>query len=168
MSGEVITILDASRLGRWIRGPAQAAAARGPSGKAAGGPAAPSVLVVDDSISVRKVLAKGLQAMRLDVDEVSDGLEALGRLRGRSYDLVVTDLEMPRLDGFGLVSEMQRVAALAKIPVIVASTRVDDETRRRVLALGARSFLAKPVDPEALAQAVSPWLGRTAENVVQP
>jgi chemotaxis protein histidine kinase CheA/ActR/RegA family two-component response regulator len=163
--GEVISVLDPSRLGRWVgAGGLPAATAGSTAGRETRPRGVPAVLVVDDSISVRKVLARGLQAMRLEVDEVSDGLEALGRLRGRSYDLVVTDLEMPRLDGFELVAEMQRVAALARIPVVVASTRADEETRRRVLGLGARQFLAKPVEPKALAEAVAPLLGRATER----
>ncbi len=101
-----------------------------------------------------------LRQLGLDVDEVSDGLEALGRLRSRAYRLVVTDLEMPRLDGFELVAEMHRNRTPRTIPVIAASTKLDDETRRRVLALGARAFLAKPVDPTALASTVSPLLYR--------
>jgi CheY-like chemotaxis protein len=119
-----------------------------------------AVLVVDDSISVRRVVARQLRALGLDVDEVSDGLEALGRLRSRAYRLVVSDLEMPRLDGFALVAEMHRNSALRGIPVIVASTRVDDETRQRVLSLGARAFLPKPVDPAALASTVGPLMER--------
>ena len=101
-----------------------------------------------------------MRLLGLDVDEVSDGLEALGRLRSRAYGLVVTDLEMPRLDGFELVAEMHRNSALSEIPVIVASTRVDEETRQRVLTLGARAFLPKPVDPAALASTVRPLLER--------
>ena len=99
-----------------------------------------------------------LRRMGLEVDEASDGLEALGRLRARPYRLVVTDLEMPRLDGFELLAELQRIESLAAIPVIAASTKLDEETRRRVLALGARTFVAKPVDPAALTCAVSPLL----------
>ena len=56
--------------------------------------------MVDDSISVRRGMARQLRGLGLDVHEVSDGLEALSRLRSSSYGLVVTDLEMPRLDGF--------------------------------------------------------------------
>jgi CheY-like chemotaxis protein len=67
---------------------------------------------------------------------------------------------MPRLDGFELVAEMQRVGSLAAIPVIVASTRMDEATQGRVMALGAKAFLAKPVDPSALASAVGPLLAR--------
>jgi len=157
----VISILDPSRLYRWIRGevprvsPALTATAREDGNREA-----PAVLVVDDSISVRKALARGLQAIGLEVDEVTDGLEALGRLRGRAFDAVVTDLEMPRLAGFGLVAEMQRSAELARIPVIVASTRSDEESKRRALALGASRFLAKPVSPEKLAEAILPLIAR--------
>jgi chemotaxis protein histidine kinase CheA/CheY-like chemotaxis protein len=165
ISGEVISILDPSRLYHWIQSEAPPLSTGSlPTGRQARPHGTPAVLVVDDSISVRRVLARGLQAMRLDVDEVSDGLEALGRLRGRAYDMVVTDLEMPRLDGFELVAEMQRVPSLAGIPVMVASTRVDEETQRRVLKLGAKLFLAKPVDQPSLASAVSTLLTQAADG----
>jgi chemotaxis protein histidine kinase CheA len=161
VGGEVISILNLSTLGRRINEGASTApfglAPRAGHERPLPGPA---VLVVDDSISVRRVAARQLRALGLEVDEVSDGLEALGRLRSRRYGLVVTDLEMPRLDGFELVAEMQRTTSLAAIPVIVASTRADPETRERVLALGARAFLAKPVDPGTLAGALGPLLER--------
>jgi CheY-like chemotaxis protein len=118
----------------------------------------PRVLVVDDSISVRRLLARQLRNLGFQVDEVTDGLQALGRLRDRSYDLIVTDLEMPRLDGFTLLAELRRVESMASIPVVVASTRDDRETRRRVRELGAREFLAKPVDPFDLIRSIKPLL----------
>ncbi len=159
VSGEVISILNPSGLKRWMweglpPEPAQPAT----SGKAQGQGPGLAVLVVDDSISVRRVIVRHLRRMGLDVDEAADGLEALGRLRARPYRLVVTDLEMPRLDGFELLAELQRCQPLASIPVIAASTKLDETTQRRVLALGARAFLAKPVDPAALAQAVTSLL----------
>ena len=159
VSGEVISILNPSGLKRWMSEglPPEPAEPTG-SGTAPGRRPGFAVLVVDDSISVRRVIVRYLRRMGLDVDEASDGLEALGRLRSRPYRLVVTDLEMPRLDGFELLAELQRSELLAPIPVIAASTKLDEETRRRVLALGARAFLAKPVDPTALAHAVSPLL----------
>ena len=115
-----------------------------------------AVLVVDDSISVRRGVARQLRGLGLEVHEVSDGLEALGRLRDSHYGLVLTDLEMPKLDGFALLAEIKRSASLATIPVIVASTRCDPETRRRVRELGAQTLLAKPVDPRELARVVEP------------
>lgn len=117
-----------------------------------------AVLVVDDSISVRRGVARQLRGLGLEVQEVSDGLEALGRLRDCQFGLVLTDLEMPKLDGFALLAEIRRSTRLQAIPVIVASTRSDSETKRRVLELGARALLAKPVDPLELARVVEPLL----------
>src|SRR5262249_41011525 len=149
--GEVISVLDPSGLERWLslrmatESPSAASRAEGPAGATAGERLA--VLVVDDSISVRRGIARQLRGLGLDGDAVPDGLEALGRLRNTRYGLVLTDLEMPRLDGFALLAEIKRSASLATVPVIVASTRCDKETRRRVVQLGAHALLPKPVDP---------------------
>jgi chemotaxis protein histidine kinase CheA/CheY-like chemotaxis protein len=155
VSGEIISILHGSGLERWLNMasgacsalPAQASALVAAEERRI-------VLVVDDSISVRHGLARQLSGLGLKVEEVSNGLEALGRLREGHYGLVLTDLEMPKLDGFALLAEIKRSTRLATIPVIVASTRCDPETRRRVRELGAQVLLAKPVDPAELARAV--------------
>ncbi len=163
VGGEVILVLNPSGLERWSRirhatrtSPDDPGAVRpseeGPPGER------PAVLVVDDSISVRRGLARQLHALGFDVHEASDGLEALGRLRGSRYELVITDLEMPRLDGFALLAEMRRSPALAMISVVVASTRGDPETRRRVLELGAKALLSKPLDFAELLRIVEPFL----------
>jgi chemotaxis protein histidine kinase CheA len=115
-------------------------------------------LVVDDSPSVRRVAVRNLRNLGLEVDEVGDGLEALGRLRRKSYRLVLTDLEMPRMDGFELLAELDRSGLLGTTPLVVSSTRSDPETRRRALELGARAVLPKPVDADALEQVVVPLL----------
>jgi CheY-like chemotaxis protein len=167
VGGEVILVLNPSGLERWsaIRqakrvGPDTPGAVREPG---EGPPEQrPVVLVVDDSISVRRGMARQLHAMGFDVQEVSDGLEALGRLRGSRYELVITDLEMPRLDGFALLAEMRRSPALSTIPVVVASTRGDPETRRRVLELGAKALLSKPLDSPELWRIVEPFVAGVA------
>ena len=97
--------------------------------------------------------------MGLEVEEASDGLEALGRLRSRSYQLVVTDLEMPRLDGFELLAEMKRHHPLAAIPVIAASTKLDEKTRKRVLRSGPRHFWPSRWTPRP-GEAVAPLFTR--------
>jgi CheY-like chemotaxis protein len=107
-------------------------------------------LVVDDSISVRRLATRQLQACGFEVEEAADGLEALHRLRTKSFDLVLTDLEMPRMDGFELLAELGRSPLRATVPVLVASTRSDLHTRQRALALGAFAFLEKPVAADAL------------------
>jgi chemotaxis protein histidine kinase CheA/CheY-like chemotaxis protein len=162
INGEVISVLHPSGLERWLNQRMASGAsmdetsAPDPSGVIAEEPMA--VLVVDDSISVRRGMARQLRSLGLKVREASDGLEALGRLRDARYGLVLTDLEMPKLDGFALLAEIKRFPSLSTIPVIVASTRCDPETRRRLLELGAHALLSKPVDPGELAQVVEPLL----------
>ena len=117
-----------------------------------------AVLVVDDSISVRRGMARQLRGLGLDVHEVSDGMEALSRLRNSSYGLVVTDLEMPRLDGFALLAEMKRSATPGGDPRGCGQYSVrrgDPAARARA---GAQAFLSKPVDPRELARVVEPLL----------
>ena len=147
VTGEVILALNPSGLARWLReGSVRSSPTRGNEGA----PKKAAVLVADDSISVRKVVVKQLRALGHEVDEVSDGLEALGKLRCGSYGLVISDLEMPRMDGFELLAELRRLEIARATPVLVASTRSDPETRRRVLELGARDFLPKPIEAEEL------------------
>jgi chemotaxis protein histidine kinase CheA/CheY-like chemotaxis protein len=157
VNGELICVLNPKGLERWLiyhevseKVPALASLVQEPRhGFRA---ERPTVLVVDDSISVRRGIARQLRGLGLEVHEVSDGMEALSRLRSSSYGLVVTDLEMPRLDGFALLAEMKRSGPLAAIPVVVASTLCDAETERRVLELGAKALFSKPVDPGKLAR----------------
>lgn len=151
VTGEVVLTLNPSGLARWPGGVGRRDA---PPSDPAPSRSAATVLVVDDSISVRKVVARQIRALGHEVEEVSDGLEALGRLRTRTYGLVVTDLEMPRMDGFELLAELARLEITSAVPVVVVSSRSDPETRRKVLALGAREFLAKPIDHDALAALV--------------
>jgi chemotaxis protein histidine kinase CheA/CheY-like chemotaxis protein len=167
VGGEVILVLNPSGLECWSRirqatqtGPDASNAERGPDEGPSG--ERPVVLVVDDSISVRRGVARQLHALGFDVHEVSDGLEAIGRLRRSRYELVITDLEMPRLDGFALLAEMRRSPALATIPVVVASTQGAPETCRRVLELGAKALLSKPLDLPELWRIVEPFLAGVA------
>jgi CheY-like chemotaxis protein len=153
VTGEVIFTLNPSGLARWLSDGCGRADAGTGSGLPAPPKAAP-ILVVDDSISVRKVVARHLRALGHEVEEVSDGLEALGKIRNHTYGLVLSDLEMPRMDGFELLAELSRLAIAPAVPVVVASTRSDPETRRRVLGLGARQFIAKPIEPDVLAALV--------------
>jgi chemotaxis protein histidine kinase CheA/ActR/RegA family two-component response regulator len=156
VTGEVIFTLNPSGL---VRGRPVVKPAAGPSARAVQDGRSVRILVVDDSISVRKVVARLLRALGHEVEEVSDGLEALGRLRANAYALVISDLEMPRMDGFELLAELSRLAISQSTPVIIASTRSDPETRRKALGLGARAFLPKPIEPDALGDLVGQHLG---------
>jgi CheY-like chemotaxis protein len=155
LTGDVILVLKPSGLSQWICEESTPAMVR-PEQEPA--PRLGPVLVVDDSISVRRVVTRRLRSLGLEVEEVSDGIEALSKLSSRPYGVVLTDLEMPRMDGFELLAEMRRLPALASVPVIVASTESQAATRRRALALGARAFLSKPIDQTELARVVGTLL----------
>ncbi|MFO0909561.1 MAG: response regulator [Isosphaeraceae bacterium] len=160
VTGEVVFALNPSGLALWLReGGSRCSFGRKPEN---GPRQQTTILVVDDSISVRKVVARQLRMLGYDVEEVSDGLEALGKLRNNPYDLVISDLEMPRMDGFELLAELSRLSIAEHVPVLAASTRSDPETRRRVLSLGARDFLPKPIEHEELAEKVRTLLSASA------
>jgi two-component system chemotaxis sensor kinase CheA len=102
-----------------------------------------SILVVDDSMTTRALEKSILEAHGYKVRVAVDGVEALARLREEAADLVISDIEMPRLDGFALIETMKRDPALERIPVIVVSSVERREDRERGLAAGADAYIVK-------------------------
>jgi chemosensory pili system protein ChpA (sensor histidine kinase/response regulator) len=113
-------------------------------------PSRPRVLFVDDSLSVRKVAEKFLVALGAEVTLAVDGIDGLSRLRGGHFDLVFTDLEMPRLHGYELIREIRAVPALRKLPVVVVTSRSSQRHREQARAVGATDYVTKPFTQEAL------------------
>jgi two-component system, chemotaxis family, sensor kinase CheA len=107
------------------------------------GKSKPMVLVVDDSISTREIEESMLELEGFDAVGARDGVDALEKLRGGRFDVIITDIAMPRMDGVKLLENVSRDEALAKIPVIVVSTAEDPETRKRVTELGAKRYIQK-------------------------
>jgi two-component system, chemotaxis family, sensor kinase CheA len=103
----------------------------------------PTVLGVDDSITTRTLEKSLLEAHGYRVELSVDGVDALELLHRDAVDLVVADVEMPRMDGFGLLQAMKRDSALASIPVVLVTSRDRDEDRRRGLQLGAEAYVVK-------------------------
>lgn len=116
------------------------------------------VLVVDDSLSVRKVQERFLRDLGCSVAVASDGLAALERLRESDFDLVFTDLEMPRMNGFELISDLRGNPAWSHLPVVVVSSRGGDKYITKALGLGASTFLTKPFSQEQLAQVLGHYV----------
>jgi len=104
---------------------------------------APGILVVDDSITSRSLERSILEAHGYRVRVAVDGLEALELLRAEKADLIVTDIQMPRMDGFGLLAALKADGNLNRIPVIVVSSLEGTEDRERGLLLGADGYLSK-------------------------
>ncbi len=109
-----------------------------------------AVLLVDDSISVRKLAAHFLEQNGVDADTAVDGLDALEKLTRRSYRVVVTDLEMPRMHGYELIEEMKRHPYWRELPIIVCTSRTSEKHRRRARELGAEGYITKPFTGEEL------------------
>ena len=117
------------------------------------------ILVVDDSLTVRVQLRSMLLAAGYAVTEASDGQAALEKATAKSFDLVITDLNMPELDGFELIKSLRLHPKTVALPIIVLSTRDADQDLDRAIALGANSYLNKPVQQAELVTAVTRHLG---------
>jgi two-component system sensor histidine kinase and response regulator WspE len=123
------------------------------------------VLVVDDSLTVREMQRKLLAARGYHVDVALDGLDGWNQLRGADYDLVITDIDMPRLDGIGLVERIRRDPRLARLPVMIVSYKDRPEDRARGLEAGADYYLAKGAFHDAtLLDAVRDLVGGAHEE----
>lgn len=110
----------------------------------------PQVLVVDDSISMRRALEGTLSSVGYDVRVARDGVEALGVMVAEVPDIMVLDLEMPRLDGFELLSVIQGNEDLARVPVVILTSRAAEKHHHQAMALGVRAYLTKPCPDEVL------------------
>jgi two-component system chemotaxis sensor kinase CheA len=133
---------------------ADAPAVRAPSRR-------PSVLVVDDVAAIRELERSLLAAGGYEVRTARDGEEALGLALARRPDLVVTDIDMPRLDGLGLCRTIRDTPALASLPVLVVTADQDEDLRRRALEAGADGYLVKgELTERRLLDAVGSLLGR--------
>jgi two-component system chemotaxis sensor kinase CheA len=110
------------------------------------------VLVVDDSVTTRQLERSILEAAGYEVDVARDGQEAWDRLAaGEVFDLVVSDVEMPRLDGFQLVARVRASVRTARLPVVLITARDSDADRHRALEVGASAYVVKGgFDQEAL------------------
>lgn len=112
------------------------------------------ILLVDDSRVTRELIKVYLIAKDVTLVEAVDGQDALEKVRADPPDLVIADMRMPRLDGSELCEALSRDAATRAVPVVILTSNKDAETRRRARAAGAREVLQKPIQPQALLEAV--------------
>jgi len=109
-----------------------------------------TVMVVDDSITVRKVTSRLLSRHNMDVITAKDGVDALDVLQDRTPDVVLLDVEMPRMDGFELARHMKNTSTLKHIPIIMITSRTGEKHRQRAMNIGVNSYLGKPYQEEEL------------------
>ncbi|MFH0901043.1 MAG: response regulator [Pseudomonadota bacterium] len=117
-------------------------------------PDEPRLLLVDDSPTIRKAVTSMLASNGYAVDSAADGAEAWKKLHEKQYRLLVTDLEMPHLDGYQLMRLVRRSPLLRSLPIVVISSRSSLSERKRAEEFGAQAFLAKPMTDKALGDCV--------------
>lgn len=128
----------------------------------------PRVLVVDDSIVVRRILCLTLRQIpeyvRAQIDEAGNGAIALARLREHRYDLVLSDVRMPYIDGVELVRRVRGELRDAKTPIFLISTLGSEEDVQRGLDAGATAYILKPLSPHVIMKAIEEYLARQPKS----
>ena len=105
-----------------------------------------TALVVEDSPTMRQLIVYALSRIKgLTVIEADDGVDALKKLAGGHYDILITDINMPVMDGLKLVKRVRADEGLKGIPIVIITTEGAEEDRQRALALGANAYITKPI-----------------------
>ena len=120
------------------------------------------ILVVEDSPTILNLLGMVLRQQGFQIHTAGDGVEALEKLSQESVDLIITDVNMPRMDGFTLIRRVRAQQSLANLPIIVLSTEREDRDLEQGAMVGANLYLTKPVKPEVLVEHVQSLLNSQA------
>ena len=110
-----------------------------------------NILVVDDSPTMRQLIVFALKRLRdVSITEASDGVDGLKKISSARFDLVLTDINMPVMDGLKLVSLIRGDATHKEVPIIVITTEGGQEDKDRAMALGATSYITKPIQANSV------------------
>lgn len=118
-----------------------------------------TILTVDDSASVRQMVKFTLQAAGYGVLEATDGNDALTKLNGGSVQMILTDLNMPNLDGVGLIRRVRAIPECRFVPIVMLTTESQAEKKQEGKAAGATGWIVKPFKPEQLLAVVKKVIG---------
>ena len=118
-----------------------------------------SILAVDDSASIRSMVSFTLKSAGYEVIEAVDGVDALAKAKTTTMNLVLTDQNMPRMDGLTLVRSLRELPAYRSAPILILTTESGQEMKDKGRAAGATGWLVKPFDPQRLVEVVRKVLG---------
>lgn len=118
-----------------------------------------TVLTVDDSASIRQMVSFTLKSAGYEVVEAQDGVDGLDKARGQAVNLVLTDQNMPRMDGLSLIKTLRGMAQYKSVPILMLTTESSDEMKSQGRAAGATGWLVKPFDPQKLIEVVRKVIG---------
>jgi two-component system, chemotaxis family, chemotaxis protein CheY len=117
------------------------------------------IMTVDDSASIRQMVGFTLTGAGYEVVEAADGRDALARLKGGAVQMVITDLNMPNLDGIGLIKELRKSPDYRFVPIVMLTTESQDSKKQEGRAAGATGWIIKPFKSEQLLAVVKKVLG---------
>jgi chemosensory pili system protein ChpA (sensor histidine kinase/response regulator) len=115
-------------------------------------------MVVDDSITVRKVTTRVLERNDMNVIAAKDGVDAVSKLQENIPDIMLLDIEMPRMDGFELATHVRNEPRLRNIPIIMITSRTGDKHRQRAMQIGVNRYLGKPFQESDLLENIQALL----------
>ena len=118
-----------------------------------------NVLTVDDSVSLRKLVASTLVTVGHSVTEAANGQDALVRIKECKFDLIISDLNMPIMDGLTFIRNVRIVAAYKHTPILVLTTEMDPAKKKEAKESGATGWIVKPFDPPQLLATIRKVLG---------
>jgi two-component system chemotaxis response regulator CheY len=119
-----------------------------------------NILTVDDSASIRLTTKMTLTNAGYTVTEAADGAQGLAAAKAAHYDLIITDLNMPVMDGLTMIEELRKLPEHTGVPIIFLTTESDADLKARAKAAGATGWLTKPFDPENLVKIARKVLGK--------
>jgi two-component system chemotaxis response regulator CheY len=120
---------------------------------------AKTILAVDDSGSLRQMVAFSLKAAGYDVVQAVDGQDGLDKAKAKTVDLVLTDQNMPIMDGLTLIKHLRELGSYKTVPILMLTTESSDEMKAKGKAAGANGWLVKPFDPKRLIEVVQKVIG---------
>lgn len=120
---------------------------------------AKTILSVDDSNSIRQMVAFTLKGAGYEVIEAADGQEALDKAKARTVDLVLTDQNMPRMDGITLIKTLRTMTSYKNVPILMLTTESGDVMKAQGKSAGATGWIVKPFDPNKLLEVVKKVIG---------
>lgn len=118
-----------------------------------------SILAVDDSASMRKMVSFTLKTAGYDVEEAEDGVDALEKAKLRTFDCVVTDVNMPNKDGITLIRDLRQLPQYKHVPMLMLTTESGMEKKQEGKAAGATGWMVKPFNPDQLLKTLQKVLG---------
>ncbi len=117
------------------------------------------ILAVDDSTSMRQMVTFTLKGAGYEVVEAADGVEALDKAKAQKFDLVLSDVNMPKMDGITLIRELRTLPAFKFTPILMLTTESAGEKKQEGKAAGATGWIVKPFNPEQLLATINKVLG---------